>query len=114
MRKMLYRVFFRDRAGHQLTLTGEKHVPWSSSRHVWRDTTTLFTHLLRGRIEPDGDAAAERAAAGILRITLPGFLRQQTTFRASRRGAGMAAGVALVVRFSSFFVGTLGRIYLRR
>jgi predicted acylesterase/phospholipase RssA len=114
MRKMLYRVFFRDRAGHQLTLTGEKHVPWPTSRHVWRDTTTLFTRLLRGRIEPDGDAAAEPAAAGVLRITLPGFLRQQLTFRGSRRGGGPVAGLGLVLRYASFFAGTLGRIYLRR
>ena len=111
-RKLLYRVFFRDRAGHMLTLTGEKRLPWSHARHPWRDTTTLFTRVARGRIEPGDDAGAEIAAAGVLRITPFAFIRQLLTFRAS--GPGRLAGVGLVGRFSSYFVGTLARIYLRR
>jgi predicted patatin/cPLA2 family phospholipase len=111
-RKMLYRVFFRDRAGHMLTLAGEKRVPWLPVGHPWRDTTTLFARLLRGRVEPGGDPGAEVAAAGIVRITPFALLRQLLSFRAS--GPGRLAGFRLVVRFWTFFVGTLARVYLRR
>jgi hypothetical protein len=115
VRRMLYRVFFRDRAGHRLTLTGEKLVPRAPVRHPWRDTTTLFTRVLRGRIEPAGDADAEVAAAGVIRITLPSFLGQLLTFRASGPGrVGALGGFGLVIRYFSFFVGTLARVYLRR
>lgn len=114
LRKMLYRVFFRDRAGHMLTLKGEKLVPRPSAPRVWRDTTTLFTHVLRGRIEPGGDADAEVAAAGVIRITPLGLLRQLLTFRASGPGRVRAvAGIGLLGRFFVFFVGTLARVYLR-
>ena len=112
---MLYRVFFRDRAGHRLTLTGEKLVPNRAGFHPWWDTTTLFTRVLRGRIEPDDDGDAEVAAAGVIRMTLPGFLRQLSTFRVSGPGRVRAvAGLRLIVRFQRFFVGTLARVYLRR
>jgi predicted acylesterase/phospholipase RssA len=115
VRRMLYRVVFRDRAGHWLTLTGEKLVPKLAGFHPWRDTTTLFMRVLRGRIEPDEDGEAEVAAAGVIRMTLPGFLRQLSTFRASGPGRVRAvAGFGLIVRFHAFFVGTLARVYLRR
>jgi hypothetical protein len=111
-RKMLYRVFFRDRAGHMLTLAGEKRVPWLPVGHPWRDTTTLFTRVLRGRVEPGGDGGADIAAAGVIRITPFAFRRQLLTFRAS--GPGRFAGLSLVGRYFSFFLGTLARVYLRR
>jgi predicted acylesterase/phospholipase RssA len=111
-RKMLYRVFFRDRAGHMLTLAGEKRVPWLPVGHPWRDTTTLFTRVLRGRVEPGGDGGADIAAAGVIRITPFALLRQLLTFRAS--GPGRFAGLRLVGRYFSFFLGTLARVYLRR
>jgi hypothetical protein len=105
VRQMLYRVHFRDGAGHRLTLAGEKRVPGPATRHLWRDTTTLVTQVLRG---------PETVAAGVLRITLPAFLRQLTTFRASGPGRfPPLVGAGLVARYSSFFVTTLGRVYLR-
>jgi cholesterol oxidase len=113
---MLYRVFFRDAAGHLLTLTGEKRVPAElPARHPWRDTTTLFTRVLRGRIEEKDDADAEVAATGVIHMSLAAFARQLLTFRASGSGSARAlAGPALIARFGAFFFGTLGRIYLRR
>jgi hypothetical protein len=113
--RMLYRVFFRDGAGHRLTLTGEKLVPQRPSRGPWRDTTTLYVRVLRGHIEVGDDADAEVVAAGILHISAPGFLRQLLTFRAadlSRRSG--RAGARLVARYFSFFVGTLSDVYARR
>jgi hypothetical protein len=112
-RRMLYRVFFRDGAGHPLTLTGEKLVPQRPSGGPWRDTTTLYVRVLRGHVDPGADA--EVVAAGILHISAPGFLRQLLTFRAadlSRRSG--PAGARLVARYFSFFVGTLADVYARR
>jgi predicted acylesterase/phospholipase RssA len=114
-RKMLYRAHFRDLAGHMLTLTGEKLVPRPPARHPWRDTTTLFTRVLRGRVEAEGDADAEVAAAGVIRITPLALLGQLLSFRASGPGPVRAlAGCGLVTRFVAFFMGTLARVYLRR
>jgi predicted acylesterase/phospholipase RssA len=115
LRKMLYRLFFRDRAGHLLTLKGEKLVPKLPARHPWRDTTTLFTRVLRGRVEPDGDSSAEVAAAGVIRITPSRFLSQLLTFRAGGPGRVPAlVGCRLVARYFGFFVGTVARVYARR
>jgi predicted acylesterase/phospholipase RssA len=112
LRKMLYRVFFRDGAGHPLTLTGEKLVPAPPARlrNSWRDTTTLFTRVLRGRVERPDDGNADVVAAGVIRIAPPALARQLVTFR----GRGAAAGLGPVAAFISYFVGTLARVYLRR
>ena len=112
-RKMLYRVWFRDGAGHMLTLAGEKLVPPAlPAKHPWRDTTTLFTRVLRGRIEPDGDAEAEIVAAGILYLRPLGFAHQLLTYRAAGPGSNRAAGVGIIGRFVTFFLGTVARVYL--
>jgi len=116
LRTMLYRVFFRDAAGHRLTLAGEKRVPPElPGRRPWRDTTTLFTRVLRGRIGEDDEADAAVVASGVIRLSPAAFARQLLTFRASGSGRARAlAGPVLIVRFGAFFIGTLARIYLRR
>jgi predicted patatin/cPLA2 family phospholipase len=115
LRKMLYRLFFRDAAGHMLTLSGEKHVPPKlPGRHPWRDTTTLFTRVFRGRVE-EGDPQPVTVASGVIRITPLGLARQMLSFRASGSGRRRAlAGPGLIARFIAFFLGTLARVYLRR
>jgi predicted acylesterase/phospholipase RssA len=114
-RLMLYRVYFRDGAGHPLTLAGEKLVPQLPARGPWTDTTTLYVRVLRGHVDAAAEADAEVAAAGVLRISAPGFLRQLLTFRAVDPGdPGARAGARLVARYFGFFVGTLADVYLRR
>jgi predicted patatin/cPLA2 family phospholipase len=112
--RMLYRVHFKDGAGHPLTLTGEKLVPQLPSGGPWVDTTTLYVRVLRGDIDAADEAGAEVAAAGILRISPPGFLRQLLTFRAEEDGEGLIAGARLVARYFAFFVSTVADVYLRR
>jgi predicted acylesterase/phospholipase RssA len=116
LRKMLYRAFFRDGAGHMLTLTGEKRVPPElPARHPWRDTTTLFTRVLQGRVEEGDEADAAVAATGVIRMTPVGVAREALSFRASGTGrARTLAGPGLIARFIAFFLGTLARVYLRR
>jgi predicted acylesterase/phospholipase RssA len=116
LRKMLYRVFFRDSAGHMLTLAGEKCVPPElPARHPWRDTTTLATRVFRGRVEEGDHAPAEVVAAGVIHMRPLGVVSEVLSFRASGSGRARAlAGPGLIGRFIAFFVGTLARVYLRR
>lgn len=105
-----YRAWFRDGAGSPLTLVGEKRVPQSPSAGMWTDTTMLFVRVLRGHVEADA-ADVEVVAAGTLRISPVGFLRQMFTFRAvDSRGPG----ARLVMRYLLFFGSTLARVYLAR
>jgi predicted acylesterase/phospholipase RssA len=107
-----YRAWFRDVAGSPLTLVGEKRVPQTPSAGIWTDTTTLFVRVLRGHVDAEGPDV-EVVAAGTLRISPIGFLRQLFTFRAlgpKRRGAA----ARLVLRYLLFFGTTLGRVYFAR
>ena len=63
VKHMLYRLFFRDGVGHPLTMTGYKLVRDDAGFDVWRDTTTLFTRVLRGHVED----FEERGRAGRVR-----------------------------------------------
>ena len=110
VKHMLYRLFFRDGVGHPLTMTGYKLVRDDAGFDVWRDTTTLFTRVLRGHVEPADDGAAELVASGVLRIRARDFAKQLTTFRVSGRGAGSALGA--LARFGWIFLGQLAEAYL--
>jgi hypothetical protein len=105
VKHMLYRLFFRDGAGHPLTLSGHKLVKNDAGFDVWRDTTTLFTRVLRGHVDESGEAGAELVASGVLRIRARDFARQLTTFRGS---------VGALARFGLIFLGQLAEAYLRR
>lgn len=111
-KRMLYRLHFRDGVGHPLTLTGYKVIETETGRGLWRDTTTLYTHVLKGHVDAAGDAAAEPVAAGIIRITPLKFARQLTTFRA--RGPSAAASMSGLARFGVLFAGSLWDVYARR
>lgn len=110
-KRMLYRLFFRDGVGHPLTLSGTKFVGARSGVRVWRDTTTLYTRVLRGRVEEGDEPDAEVVASGILRLGPASLIRQLATFRAS--GDSLAARVAAVGRFDALFLGALWQVYGR-
>jgi cholesterol oxidase len=108
-KRMLYRLFFRDGAGHPLTLTGFKTVRKRSGGHVWRDTTTLYVRVLRGHLGEGDEPEAETVASGVLRLGPLDLLRQLATFRA---GASTLAGqVVAIGRFDALFVGQLWQVY---
>jgi predicted acylesterase/phospholipase RssA len=110
LRKLIYRVDFRDGAGHPLTLHGEKYIEKSRGFHPWRQTTTLYTRITRG---PDGVPVG----AGVIYITMSTFLHQLVTFRAWGRPntlRGMFAGIWYIVRFQAFFIHQLWRVYMSR
>jgi hypothetical protein len=112
VKRMLYRLWFRDGVGHPLTLSGFKLVRDDAGFDVWKDTTTLFTQVLRGHVEEGGDADAELVASGVLRIRIRDFARQLTTFRAG--GPSLGAQLGALVKFGLIFVGQLAQAYLRK
>jgi len=112
VKRMLYRLFFRDGVGHPLTLIGHKVVRDDPGFDVWRDTTTLFTRVLRGHVEASEDDTAEVVAAGVLRIRIRDFAKQLTTFRAG--GPDLRSKLAAVLRFGWIFMGHLAQVYVRK
>ena len=63
-KRMLYRLHFRDGEGHPLTLTGHKVVEDDPGFDLWRDTTTLFTQILRGHVEEGAGGEPEVVGRG--------------------------------------------------
>jgi hypothetical protein len=113
VKRMLYRLWFRDGVGHPLTLTGYKLVENDAGFDLWKDTTTLFTKVLQGHVEESGDSSAELVASGILRIRVQDFAKQMTTFRAGGSG-GIGAKLGGLIKFGVIFVGQLAEVYLRK
>jgi hypothetical protein len=113
VKRMLYRLWFRDGVGHPLTMTGYKLVENDAGFDLWKDTTTLFTKVLKGHVDESGDATAELVASGILRIRVQDFAKQMTTFRAGGSG-GIGAKLGGLIKFGVIFVGQLAEVYLRK
>jgi len=111
-KQMRYRLFFRDSVGHAVTLAGVKMVRSDAPIAVWPETSTLYTRLLRGHVKAEQEGRAELVAAGILRLGVPGVLRQLTTFRAG--GSSLATRAAAIITFITFFCAQLWRLYRRR
>jgi cholesterol oxidase len=111
VKRMLYRLWFHDGVGHPLTMSGFKLVKDDAGFDVWRDTTTLFTTVVRGHVEADAEDAAEHVASGVLRIRMRDFARQLTTFRAGGSG-GLGPKLTALVRFGWLFLGQLAEAYL--
>ncbi|WP_031079314.1 patatin-like phospholipase family protein [Streptomyces sp. NRRL S-118] len=107
--RMLYRLFFTDRAGHRLTLSGHKSVSVDSRRGVWKDTTTLHTRIVRGHVDAEEEPEAELVASGSVRIRPTDFLKQLTTFRVE--AATLPGRATTLGRFGRFFLGKLWDVY---
>ena len=104
---MKYRLWIEDGEGHEITLNGYKEVKDDPGFDDWSDTTTLFTHILAGHVEPGpadevGDAGEELVATGILHVLPADFAVQMTTFRVDPAYRLDALG-----RFGALFLGKL-------
>jgi predicted acylesterase/phospholipase RssA len=111
-KRMLYRLFFRDDAGHPLTLSGFKVIEDDPGSDLWTDTTTLFTRILRGHVKPEDEPQAQIVASGIINIHLLDFFKQLTTFRTE--GPTPAERASALTRFGKLFLGDLWDVYARR
>ncbi|HXC45185.1 MAG TPA: hypothetical protein VNU24_01160 [Solirubrobacteraceae bacterium] len=105
-KRMLYRLQFADGEQHPLTMTGFKEVRHDHGLDVWSETTTLFTRVLEGHVEPEQDADAQPVASGILHIHPLDFARQLTTFRTDP-----AHRLDATARFGELFAGELWSVY---
>jgi cholesterol oxidase len=105
-KRMWYHLYFADGTGHPLTLAGFKVVEDDAGMDVWHDTTTLFTRVLAGRVEPGEEDGAEAVASGILHIAPLDFARQLTTF-----GSDPPHHPGAVARFGELFAGQLWQVY---
>jgi cholesterol oxidase len=103
---MKYRLWLEDGTGHPITLRGFKDVENDPGFDLWADTSTLFTHIYKGHIEPEGDDEAEIVASGILHIRPTDFAVQCTTFRVHP-----AHRVDAIGRFGKLFAGDLWEVY---
>lgn len=110
-KKMLYRLYFRDKAGNPLTMTGFKDVKDAPGFDPWTATTTLFTRILRGHVTQAEEGKAEIVASGIIHIYLMDFLKQLTTFRTE--GPSLADRASAMARFGRLFLGKLWDVYGR-
>jgi cholesterol oxidase len=106
---MRYRLPFTDAGGNPLTLVGFKDVHDDPGLDLWRDTSTLYTRVLAGHVEPAGDEHAPVVAAGVITIWLRDFAHQLTTFRVT--GPDAATRARAFAAFGRLFLGTLWDLY---
>jgi cholesterol oxidase len=105
-KRMFYRLYFTDGAGHPLTLVGHKIVVNDGRTEVWHDTSTLYTRVLTGHVPEAEDEQASVLAAGVLHIHPLDFAHQLTTFRVHP-----AERVDALARFGALFAGDLWDAY---
>jgi cholesterol oxidase len=110
-KQMLYRFVCSDAGGHQVTLSGVKHVENDEGADAWQDTTTLYVKLFEGVVEEQQEAGASVRGAGIIQIHPLDFLQQLTTFRTE--GPTLSARIGALNRFGALFLGKLWDVYGR-
>lgn len=111
-KEMRYRLHFTDEQDKPLTLVGVKTVNSGNPLRIWPDTTTLHTRVLRGHLGPEEDNHAETLAVGVIRLRVPDFLWELTTFRLD--GPSLAARAGGLAKFGVLFAGKLWDVYARR
>jgi cholesterol oxidase len=107
--EMRYRLFVIDKNNKPVTVTGFKTVRNDPGFDSWSDTTTLYTRVLQGHVGPAEQDAAPIIASGIIRITIPAFMKQLTTFKA--HGPSRMAEAKGLASFGKLFMGELWDTY---
>lgn len=108
-KRMIYRLYLNHEKEGPLTLSGFKVIQDDPGYDIWSDTTTLFTHLLRGHVEAEEEDAPEVLASGIIHIYHRDFLKQLTTIRVE--GQTLAEGNKARLQFGQAFFGPLWDVY---
>lgn len=106
-RRMLYALPFVGSDGKPYLLDGFKDVRDHGHFDVWGATSTLFTVIRAGH-----DRDTPVVATGILRILIPDFMKQLTTFRAVG-ATGAIEGVEALGRFGAMFFGSLWHVFVK-
>ena len=120
IKRMFYRLFFKDSQGNPLTLSGHKFIKDDPGFDLWHDTTTLFTRVLNGHVSEEEETAANKdpeklkqlvKGSGIIIIHFFDFMKQLTTFRAA--GPTFSDRSDAMSRFGRLFMGKLWDVYAR-
>lgn len=104
-RRMLYRLEFQDGVERPLTLTGFKEINGGLPTDVWPETSTLYTRVFEGHVQPEDDETAPLVGSGILHILPADFARQLTTFRVE--GGTLGGRIRALLDFGRLFAGQL-------
>jgi cholesterol oxidase len=106
-RKMLYALPFTGSDGKPYLLDGFKDVRDHGHFDVWGSTSTLYTVIREGH-----DRTGQVVATAILKILIPDFMKQLTTFRAIGTDDAVAKARALQ-RFGAMFFGSLWEVFVK-
>lgn len=107
VREMVYDTFITV-GGRTYLLRGFKIIEPGPIWRAWTATTTMYV-----RFFDLGNTAGPAVAAGILRLSLGGFLRQLTTIRVTG-GLSFPDKLHFLGLFFRFFAGSLVRTYVLR
>lgn len=108
-KSMYYRLYFTDAQNNPLTLLGFKDIRNDDGSDIWSSTTTLFTRILQGHVEHQGDCGVGVVATGILHVHLLDFLHELTTFKIG--SPNPAEQMAALTRFGTMYMGKLWDVY---
>ncbi len=106
-RRMLYALPFTGSDGKPYLLDGFKDVRDHGHFDVWGATSTLYTVIREGHSHQ-----GQVLATGIVRILIPDFLHQLTTFTAVGAKTALQRAAALT-RFGESFFGSLWDVFVR-
>lgn len=101
---MIYELTF-EHNGQNYYLAGKKDVHDGIGINLWRDTTTLYTQLHQGT-----DKTGPVVGAGILKLSLPQFMRLLPTIHATNTKS-FADTVRALLAFVRFFLSELWDSY---
>ena len=99
-KRMLYRLYLRDREERTLTLSGFKDLENDPNLDVWGDTSRLFVRILSGHVEHDPLGHELTVATGILYISRLELMKRSPA-RAARRGPRPASAPSSVAGCSA-------------
>lgn len=107
LKLMIYEMAF-EHQGQDYYLAGKKEVQDDPGFDLWKDTTTLFTVLHKGK-----DKSAPLAGAGILTLGPIELMKMVSTMHALNAG-GVVEATKAVMNFGKFFLGELWNTYLKK
>jgi cholesterol oxidase len=94
--------------GKHYYFAGQKNVQEHPVFDLWKDTTTLYTHLYEGT-----DKTGPVVGAGIISLSVQELAKMTTTFK-PLNSPSAEVGLAAIAEFGKFFMGQLWETYIKR
>jgi cholesterol oxidase len=106
---MYYQVYATTPSGEQITFVGQKQVQHTAPLDMWKDTTTLYTNVFYGHIDPAQPTQAKLWVCGILSLGMLDFMKVLRGL--SSTGADGKTSLIGLAKFGEFFAGKLWDVY---